>query len=52
VLWRRVTELKEAGFVDAPDGRGLSLTPLGTDLLESFSPLLAFAETWARRGVR
>jgi DNA-binding HxlR family transcriptional regulator len=48
VLWQRVNELKEAGFVDAPEGHGLQLTPLGVRLLESFSPLLAFAETWAR----
>jgi len=47
VLWQRVNELKEAGFVDAPEGQGLQLTPLGVRLMESFSPLLAFAETWA-----
>lgn len=49
VLWQRVSELKQAGLVDAPDGKGLSLTPLGADLVDSLAPLQAFAETWARR---
>jgi DNA-binding HxlR family transcriptional regulator len=49
VLWQRVNDLKDAGLVAAPEGQGLELTPLGSDLLESFAPLLAFAERWAAR---
>jgi DNA-binding HxlR family transcriptional regulator len=49
VLWQRVNELKDAGLVDAREGKGLKLTPLGMRLLDTLSPLQAFAETWARR---
>ena len=49
MLWQRINDLKEAALVDAAEGKGLTLTPLGVDLVESLSPLLAFAETWARR---
>jgi DNA-binding HxlR family transcriptional regulator len=48
VLWKRVGELKDARIVEAVDGGGLRLTPQGEDLLESFAPLNAFAERWAR----
>jgi DNA-binding HxlR family transcriptional regulator len=49
VLWQRVSELKDAGLIDAPEGKGLRLTPLGEQLAESFRPLRAFAEIWAAR---
>ena len=49
VLQARLTELREAGFIDlAPEG-GYGLTPLGRDLLENFLPLHRFAERWSRR---
>lgn len=48
VLWQRVNELKEAGFIDASDKRGLRLTALGIDLIDSFMPLLGFAERWLK----
>ncbi len=52
VLQTRLTELREAGFVDlAPEG-GYGLTPLGRDLLENFLPLHRFAERWSRRSGR
>ena len=49
VLQARLTELREAGFVDlAPEG-GYGLTALGRDLLENFLPLHRFAERWSKR---
>jgi len=49
VLQSRLTELREAGFIDlAPEG-GYGLTSLGRDLLENFLPLHRFAERWSRR---
>src|SRR3954465_252383 len=49
VLQSRLTELREAGFIDlAPEG-GYGLTSLGRVLLENFLPLHRFAERWSRR---
>jgi len=49
VLQARLTELREAGFIDlAPEG-GYGLTPLGRDLLGNFLPLHRFAERWSKR---
>ena len=49
VLQSRLTELREAGFINlAPEG-GYGLTPLGQDLLQNFLPLHRFAERWSRR---
>jgi DNA-binding HxlR family transcriptional regulator len=49
VLQARLTELREAGFIDlAPEG-GYGLTPLGGDLLGNFLPLHRFAERWSKR---
>ena len=48
VLWQRVSELKEAGFVEASPGGGLRLTGDGEELIERFLPLSAFAERWMR----
>lgn len=49
VLQARLSELREAGFIDlAPEG-GYGLTPLGRDLQETFLPLHRFAERWSRR---
>jgi len=49
VLQSRLTELREAGFIDLALGGGYSVTPLGRDLLENFLPLHRFAERWSRR---
>ena len=46
VLQTRLTELREAGFVELGDGGGYGLTPLGRDLCETFMPLHTFAERW------
>ena len=48
VLQARLTELREAGFVELGDGGGYGLTPLGRDLCETFMPLHRFAERWKR----
>ena len=48
VLQVRLTELREAGFVELGDGGGYGLTPLGRDLCETFMPLHRFAERWKR----
>lgn len=46
VLQARLTELREAGFVELGAGGGYGLTPLGRDLCETFMPLHRFAESW------
>ncbi|RXT33546.1 winged helix-turn-helix transcriptional regulator [Bradyrhizobium betae] len=46
VLQARLTELREAGFVELGDGGGYGLTPLGRELCETFMPLHRFAERW------
>lgn len=48
VLQARLTELREAGFVELGDGGGYGLTPLGSELCETFIPLHRFAERWRR----
>ena len=48
VLNARLAELREADLVEHADG-GYALTPLGADLLETFLPLHAWAEAWAKR---
>jgi DNA-binding HxlR family transcriptional regulator len=49
VLQARLTELREAGFIDlAPEG-GYGLTALGRNLQENFMPLYRFAERWSKR---
>ena len=48
VLQARLTELREAGFVELGDGGGYGLTPLGRDLCETFMPLHRLAERWKR----
>ena len=46
VLQARLTELREAGFVELGDGGGYGLTPFGRELCETFMPLHRFAERW------
>ncbi|TWB06389.1 winged helix-turn-helix transcriptional regulator [Bradyrhizobium stylosanthis] len=48
VLQARLTELREAGFVELGDGGGYGLTALGQELCETFMPLHRFAERWKR----
>ena len=48
VLQARLTELREAGFVELGDGGGYGLTALGLELCETFMPLHRFAERWKK----
>ncbi|APG08204.1 transcriptional regulator [Bradyrhizobium japonicum] len=48
VLQARLTELRDAGFVELGDGGGYGLTALGRELCETFMPLHRFAERWKR----
>ena len=47
VLQARLTELREAGFVELGEA-GYGLTPQGRELCETFMPLHRFAERWKR----
>jgi DNA-binding HxlR family transcriptional regulator len=46
VLQARLTELREAGFVELGEAGGYGLTPQGRELYETFMPLNQFAERW------
>ena len=46
VLTRRVAELRDARLVARHDA-GYGLSELGTDLVTSMQPLLAWSQTWA-----
>ncbi|WP_298242934.1 helix-turn-helix domain-containing protein [uncultured Bradyrhizobium sp.] len=46
VLQARLTELREAGFIELGEGGGYGLTPLGRELCQTFMPLHRFAERW------
>jgi DNA-binding HxlR family transcriptional regulator len=48
VLQARLTELREAGFVELGEGSGYGLTALGRELCETFLPLHRFAERWRK----
>ena len=48
VLQARLSELREAGFVELMPASGYRLTGLGKDLFENFLPLHRFAERWSR----
>ena len=48
VLQARLTELREAGFVELGEGGGYGLTALGRELCETFMPLHRFAERWRK----
>jgi DNA-binding HxlR family transcriptional regulator len=50
VLQARLSELREAGFLDLAAEGGYSLTALGQELCETFLPLHRFAEKW-RKGL-
>ena len=48
VLQTRLTELRDAGFVELIPASGYRLTGLGKDLFETFLPLHRFAERWSK----
>jgi DNA-binding HxlR family transcriptional regulator len=49
VLQARLSDLREAGFVELIPANGYRLTELGKDLFETFLPLHRFAERWSKR---
>jgi DNA-binding HxlR family transcriptional regulator len=49
VLQARLSELREAEFIELGDGGGYALTALGRELSEKFMPLHHFAERWSKR---
>ena len=48
VLQARLTDLRQAGFVELVRADGYRLTALGRELLETFLPLHRFAERWQK----
>jgi len=50
VLQARLTELRDAGFIELAPASGYGLTPSGRELLETLLPLHRFAERWSKRG--
>jgi DNA-binding HxlR family transcriptional regulator len=48
VLQSRLSELRQAGFVELGSAGGYSLTEMGRELNETFLPLHRFAERWSK----
>lgn len=48
VLQTRLSELRDAGFVELLRASGYGLTAMGRELLENFLPLHHFAERWSK----
>ena len=48
VLQARLSELREAGFVELGSAGGYRLTEMGRELHETFLPLHRFAERWSK----
>ena len=49
VLQARLSELRQAGFVELLAAGGYGLTGLGKELEQNFLPLHRFAERWSKR---
>ena len=49
VLHARLSELRDAGFIELLPASGYGLTALGRELLETLLPLHRFAERWSKR---
>jgi DNA-binding HxlR family transcriptional regulator len=49
IMQARLSELREAGFVELVAGDGYRLTALGKVLSENIQPLSRFAERWSKR---
>jgi DNA-binding HxlR family transcriptional regulator len=52
VLQTRLSELRQAGFIDLEPASGYRLTASGRELQENFLPLHRFAERWSKRKVK
>ena len=50
VLQARLSELREAGFIELVPSSGYGLTARGRELLEALLPLHHFAERWSKHG--
>lgn len=48
VLNERLRELREHKLVELAEGEGFGLSALGGELLERFSPMVAWSERWAK----
>jgi DNA-binding HxlR family transcriptional regulator len=48
VLQARLSELREAGFVELMPASGYRLTDMGRELFQTFLPLHRFAERWSK----
>ena len=48
VLQARLSDLRQAGFVELVPGTGYRLSSTGRELLETFLPLHRFAERWRK----
>jgi DNA-binding HxlR family transcriptional regulator len=48
VLQTRLSELRQAGFIELEPAGGYGLTAIGQELLETFWPLHRFAERWRK----
>lgn len=48
VLNERLRELREGRLVELGEGEGFGLSPLGRELLAGFSPIVGWADRWAR----
>jgi DNA-binding HxlR family transcriptional regulator len=48
VLQSRLSELRQAGFVELGSAGGYRLTEMGRELHETFLPLHRFAERWSK----
>ena len=46
VVQTRLSEMREAGFIELLPGDGYGLTAMGQELRESFRPLYRFADRW------
>jgi DNA-binding HxlR family transcriptional regulator len=49
VLHARLSELRDAGFIELVPSNGYGLTQLGRELLETLLPLHRFAERWGKQ---
>jgi len=50
VLHARLSELRDAGFIELVPASGYGLTNTGQELIETLLPLHRFAERWGKRG--
>ena len=52
VMQQRLSELRDAGFIELRDAGGYALTALGKELLQTSMPLYHFADRWRAKTPR